>query len=129
MGPRATEPKSLARTSNMASAQDAAGAGPAQADRVRGWVLQAAPGAVAWAQRAMAVRPDSLDTLAGCDVPALVVVGEEDRLASVEDARAMVDALPRGELVVVEAAGHLAAVELPDAFATALVDAAPRFAR
>lgn len=75
--------------------------------------------AAAW-QRAMAGRPNSFDTLRATDVPALVVVGEEDSLASPEQAAAMVDALPNATLVSLPAAGHLAAIETPDAFAAAL---------
>ena len=101
---------------------------PQVVDRVRGWVEQAAPGAVAWAQRAMAARPDSFETLAQARVPALVVVGEEDRLTPPDESRAMHGALQDGELVVVPRAGHLSPVEAPDAVALAVVAAAPVFA-
>jgi pimeloyl-ACP methyl ester carboxylesterase len=89
---------------------------PMVSGRVRG-LVQAAPGpAVAWAQRAMAARPDSFDTLRAFDRPALVVVGEEDALSPVADAQAMADALPQGRLAVLPEAGHLTAVETPEAF-------------
>jgi pimeloyl-ACP methyl ester carboxylesterase len=68
----------------------------------------------------MAARPDSLDTLRGVDVPALVVVGAEDALASAADAQAMVDALPRGRLVTIPRSGHLSAVETPEEFTSAV---------
>jgi pimeloyl-ACP methyl ester carboxylesterase len=68
----------------------------------------------------MAARPASFDVLSSVDVPALVVVGDEDVLSPVADAQAMADALPRGRLVVLEGAGHLTAVEVPGAFAVAL---------
>jgi pimeloyl-ACP methyl ester carboxylesterase len=84
--------------------------------RVRALVEAAPPAAAAWAQRAMAARPDSLDTLRATDVPALVVWGEEDELASRADVDAMVDALPQGRLAVLSAAGHLSAVEVPEEF-------------
>ena len=93
---------------------------PEVTGRVRALVQSAPPAAAAWAQRAMAARPDSLDVLAATDVPALVVVGDEDALSPVADARAMADALPQGRLVVLEGAGHLSAVEVPDAFAGAV---------
>ena len=75
--------------------------------------------AAAW-QRAMASRPDSFDTLRATDVPALVVVGEEDWLAPPAQAAAMVAALPNARLVELPAAGHLSAIETPDAFAAAV---------
>jgi pimeloyl-ACP methyl ester carboxylesterase len=88
--------------------------------RVRGLIAAAPPAAVAWASRAMAARPDSVATLRGTDVPALVVVGEQDTLSPVAQAQAMVDALPQGRLVVVPEAGHLSAVEDPEVFAAAV---------
>jgi pimeloyl-ACP methyl ester carboxylesterase len=87
--------------------------------RVRALVEDAPPAAAAWAQRAMAARPDSFDTLRTVTVPAIVVAGEQDALSSVADAQAMVDALPEARLVVVPRSGHLTAVEAPDAFNTA----------
>ena len=78
-------------------------------------LLQAAPPAsVAWAQRAMARRPESLDTLRGLSVPALVVVGAEDTLSPVSDAEAMAAALTDSRLEVIPRAGHLTAIETPD---------------
>ena len=89
-------------------------------------LVERAPGyAVAWAQRAMAARPDSLDTLCGVAVPALVVRGEEDELSSAEDTQAMVDALPAARLVTIPAAGHLTAVETPEEFNAALLEFLP----
>jgi pimeloyl-ACP methyl ester carboxylesterase len=95
---------------------------PAVVHRVRGLVQAAAPEAVAWAQRAMAARPDSFDVLRGTDVPALVVVGDEDRLSSLADSQAMVDALPQGRLHVLPGAGHLTAVETPETFTGAVLE-------
>ena len=86
------------------------------AGRVRGLVQSAPPPAVAWVQRAMAARPDSLDVLRATDVPALVLVGDEDELSTPQDAQAMVDALPQGRLAVLPGSGHLTAVEVPDTF-------------
>ncbi|MFF0310160.1 alpha/beta fold hydrolase [Streptosporangium sp. NPDC004379] len=88
--------------------------------RVRGLVQSAPPRAVAWAQRAMAARPDSFDTLRALKVPALVLVGEEDGLTPRADAEAMAGAVPDGRLTVIEKAGHLSAVEQPEAFNRAL---------
>lgn len=89
---------------------------PMVVGRVRGLVQAAPAPAVAWAQRAMAERPDSFDTLRAFDRPALVVVGEEDVLSPVADAQAMADALPQGTLAVLPEAGHLTAVETPETF-------------
>ncbi|MGW7477797.1 alpha/beta fold hydrolase [Nonomuraea muscovyensis] len=90
--------------------------------RVKGLVQSAPPGAVAWAQRAMAARPDSFETLAGLKVPLLVVVGEEDELATPADAEAMARAVPDGRLEIIPKAGHLSAVEQPEAFNAAVAE-------
>jgi pimeloyl-ACP methyl ester carboxylesterase len=90
--------------------------------RVKGLVQSAPPGAVAWAQRAMAARPDSFGTLSALKVPLLIVVGEEDELASPADAEAMARAVPEGRLEVIPKAGHLSAVEQPEAFNAAVVE-------
>jgi pimeloyl-ACP methyl ester carboxylesterase len=95
---------------------------PLVAGRVRGLVAAAPAPAVAWASRAMAARQDSFDVLRSCKVPALVLVGDEDELAPVAEAQAMVDALPRGRLAVLPGAGHLSAVETPDTFTDAVVE-------
>jgi pimeloyl-ACP methyl ester carboxylesterase len=84
--------------------------------RVKALVQQAPATAAAWAQRAMAARPDSTDGLQKLGVPALVIVGEEDALATVSDAKHMVDAIPSAELVSIGGSGHLTAVEMPDEF-------------
>ncbi|WP_344579771.1 alpha/beta fold hydrolase [Nonomuraea roseoviolacea] len=90
--------------------------------RVKGLVQSAPPGAVAWAQRAMAARPDSADTLAALKVPLLVIVGEEDQLAPPAEAEAMARAVPGGRLEVIPKAGHLSAVEQPEAFNAAVAE-------
>ncbi|MEW9533074.1 alpha/beta fold hydrolase [Microbispora sp. NPDC049125] len=84
--------------------------------RVRGLVQAAPPAAVAWAQRAMAARSDSFGTLRSLQVPALVIVGSEDELSPPSDAEAMAQAIPEAKLAVIDKAGHLSAVEQPEAF-------------
>jgi pimeloyl-ACP methyl ester carboxylesterase len=88
--------------------------------RVKALVERAPVHAVAWAQRAMAARPDSYDTLRAVSVPALVVVGDEDAISPPEEASAMADALPQSTLVTIPGSGHLTAVEAPDEFNAAL---------
>jgi len=90
--------------------------------RVRGLIKVAPPKAVAWAQRAMANRRDSFDTLRGLRVPALVIVGDEDRLSPLAEAEAMAEAIPEAKLAVIEQAGHLSAVERPEEFNRLVAD-------
>ncbi len=89
---------------------------------IGGWIDDQRPSGVAWSQRVMAARPDRTTVLAACRVPAVVVVGEQDRITPVAAAEHMVDVLPDATLVVVPGAGHLTSVEDPDAVAGALAD-------
>jgi pimeloyl-ACP methyl ester carboxylesterase len=115
-GPRVLEELVLPNLLGETTKQDR----PDIVARVREQVGAARPDGVAWAQRAMADRPESFGTLRAADLPALVVLGEEDALSPPADAQAMADALPRGRLVVIPAAGHLSAVEAPGQFAAAV---------
>ncbi|HEX2092218.1 MAG TPA: alpha/beta fold hydrolase [Longimicrobiaceae bacterium] len=78
------------------------------------------PEGAAAALRAMARRPDSRDTLRGFVGPVLVVVGEEDAITPVEEARGMAEVAPGGRVEVVPGAGHMAPVEQPDTVAAVL---------
>ena len=66
-------------------------------------------------------RPDSTPLLPRLAIPALVIVGEEDGITPVADARAMASALPESTLAVLPRAGHLANLEAPEAFAAGLL--------
>ncbi|HEV8359728.1 MAG TPA: alpha/beta hydrolase [Candidatus Thermoplasmatota archaeon] len=52
--------------------------------------------------------------------PALVVAGREDPLCTLRESEALARALPRGEVVVLEACGHFPWYERPEAFRRAL---------
>jgi pimeloyl-ACP methyl ester carboxylesterase len=93
---------------------------PEVVDTLRRMVGEQSGAAVAWAQRAMAARPDSTAVLREADVPALVLCGEQDTLVSVETARSMADLLQRSELVVLSDSGHLPPVETPAELSTAV---------
>jgi pimeloyl-ACP methyl ester carboxylesterase len=83
-------------------------------------VRAADPLAVAWAQRAMAARPDSTALLPAVAVPAAVVVGDEDGVTGPDLARAMTAALPDAVLAILPRAGHLSPLERPEPVAAAL---------
>ncbi|WP_158843371.1 alpha/beta fold hydrolase [Saccharothrix deserti] len=100
----------------------APGADASVVERVRELILAQDPAEVAWAQRAMAVRPDSAEVLAGVDVPALVLVGEHDGLTPPALARELAGVLRRAEYVELAGAGHLSPLEVPEAFAGAVAD-------
>lgn len=85
------------------------------------WLSHAPPSGIAWAQRAMAARPDRLAALTTLEVPGLVLRGTQDALASQAEHQEMATALGT-EVLQVDGAGHLSAVESPREVAAALAD-------
>lgn len=65
--------------------------------------------------RALGARPDSRETAGEMEVPALVVVGEEDVLTPPAESAELAGLLPAGRLVTIPAAGHLTPLEKPAA--------------
>jgi pimeloyl-ACP methyl ester carboxylesterase len=96
------------------------GTNPEVIERLSEIFRQSDPAAIAWTQRAMAGRPDSFSTLKNFERPLLVIVGSEDEIAPIDDARKMADVTVHGELVVIEGAGHLAVMEQPKRSAKAI---------
>lgn len=89
-------------------------------DLIHRLMLDARPAGVSAALEAMKQRPDSTAELAAVDVPALVVVGEEDKPSPPDVAEAMCKSMPRCRLVVIPTAGHLSNLETPDVFTAEL---------
>lgn len=74
---------------------------------------------IAWGQRAMAARPDRTEVLRLVDVPVVVVAGDRDTIARVDDASEMAQAAGVSP-VLLPGVGHLVAVEAPAQVAAAL---------
>lgn len=70
--------------------------------------------------RALAARPDQSATLAAFRGPALVLMGEADRLCPRDRHDLMHALMPQSRLVVVPGAGHLPTLERPEATTAAL---------
>jgi len=92
------------------------GASPEVREFVRAMGRSQVPSGMKAALAAMRDRPDARPWLATFDVPAMVVVGSEDKLSPPSEAQEMVALLPRAELALVPGAGHLANLEAPAAF-------------
>ena len=58
----------------------------------------------------------ALDALRSTDIPVLAIAGERDRAQPPANARRIAEAAPRGELVVLEGAGHFPFAEDPEAY-------------
>lgn len=101
---------------------------PGVVAQVQDLILAADPVAVAWAQRAMAARPDAGAELSVFRRPSVVVVGQEDTLSPLPDALAMAAALGGVPVAEIPTAGHLSAVECPSGVSRALMAWADRIA-
>lgn len=93
---------------------------PEVVESARELIARADPEGVARALEAMRARPDSTPRLSEIEPPVLAIVGEEDTLTPVEEARRIVDGVPNGRLAVLPGAGHLSNLEAPEAFDEAL---------
>lgn len=62
----------------------------------------------------MAERPERTGLLSQINVPALVVAGEDDRITDFKTAKAMADALMKGEFLGIPDVGHMPMWEAPD---------------
>ena len=89
-------------------------------ERVKAWIAEQSPHAIAAAALGMAERPDSVPDLATIDVPTLVLTGTADRLIQPDVTAAIAERVPRAELLRIEGAGHLSNLEAPEAFDAAL---------
>jgi pimeloyl-ACP methyl ester carboxylesterase len=92
---------------------------------VRRWIGAQPAAGVAWAQRAMATRPDSVADIAGFGGPVLVLYGDQDVISPAADAEVMASAARSGgsptAVVEIAGAGHLTAIEDPEAVTRALL--------
>jgi pimeloyl-ACP methyl ester carboxylesterase len=112
---------------DIASGQDAiapliaAGTSPVISDELARIAGSVPPDTIAWAQRAMAARPDSTQLLAAASVPILILVGELDAVTPPAVARQMAALAPGAELVELPGVGHLTPAEDAVGFADALL--------
>jgi 3-oxoadipate enol-lactonase len=104
-------------------APDAPRENPALVDRLRQMIEATPLPGILGALGAIRDRPDSLPllpTLQG--VPVLVVAGADDQITPRDRAKAMADAIPGAQLLVLPGVGHLSPVECPEAVTAALAD-------
>lgn len=87
-------------------------------DAVHRMIAEASVEGIVGALEAMIARPDSSETCAGIDVPALVIVGDEDVPTPVKEARILASLIAGSRLEVLTQSGHLSNMERPAAFNT-----------
>jgi pimeloyl-ACP methyl ester carboxylesterase len=70
--------------------------------------------------RALQRRPDQQIALRKCAVPTLIVAGAQDPLTPVKRHQFMADLMPGAELLILEEAGHLPVLEVPEMVVSAM---------
>jgi pimeloyl-ACP methyl ester carboxylesterase len=81
-------------------------------DPVRGRIRRCTPAGIAFAQRAIASRPDNTGLLTSINVPTLVIAGAQDAIVGPAEVRAIADTIPDARYVELDC-GHLSNLELP----------------
>jgi len=95
---------------------------PSRRDAFREIMMTATPAGMIATQRAMSGRPDSSSTLRALKVPALVIVGDHDPIASVDDARRMAALIKGSKRIVIDSAAHASNFDQPEAFNRAVTE-------
>jgi 3-oxoadipate enol-lactonase len=103
-------------------ASDTAKKQPSIVERARQVIMGNKPEGIAAALRGMAQRPDATPVLATIEVPTLVIVGQHDVIATVDEMRGIAEAIPDAGWVIVPDAGHMAPLENPTVFNQALTE-------
>jgi pimeloyl-ACP methyl ester carboxylesterase len=94
---------------------------PDVVESARAIILRQRPAAIIAALYALRDRPDATAGLSAVNLPALVVVGEEDVVTPPAAAEHLAREIPGAELVSIPNAGHLANLENPAAFNSAVI--------
>lgn len=86
---------------------------PELVEEVQQVIRRSSPLGISAALLGMAARPDVTEWLPRIQVPALLIVGEEDAISPPAEMKAIAAALPQGAIEVIPQSGHLAPLENP----------------
>lgn len=89
---------------------------PAVVAHARALAVANDPAGLASQARGMALRADSTPLLPQIACPSLVIVGDQDAITPIPDARTLFERIPDAQLAILEDAGHLSNLEQPEAF-------------
>ena len=98
---------------------------PALVHRIRDMMATVSAATMVAALEGMLARDDATPWLGTIDVPALLVVGDEDAITPAKEMRSMHERIAGSVLEVIEQAGHLSPVEQPARFNEALMRFVP----
>lgn len=95
---------------------------PELVDEVLGWMAATSPSGLVLGLEAIRDRGDSSALLPQLSIPALVMGAQEDKAIPSEKSTDMAERIPGAQLCMLSAAGHMANIEQPEAFNSALID-------
>ncbi len=89
---------------------------PAAVEKIRKIIASTSPLATAGTLSALAARTDTTAALYGINVPALILVGQQDILTPPSASNSMKEKIPDSEMHIIANAGHLSNMENPAEF-------------
>jgi pimeloyl-ACP methyl ester carboxylesterase len=89
---------------------------PDAVSKIRKIIEKNSPGAICGTLLALASRTDTTDSLKKINIPTLILVGEEDKLTTPENARSMHHAIKNSQLHIVKNAAHMSNLEAEEEF-------------
>ncbi|GAB4298980.1 MAG: alpha/beta fold hydrolase [Desulfuromonadia bacterium] len=89
---------------------------------VANWMMSTSTNGLCGGLLAMRERPDYTERLAGFTLPSLVVGGGMDKLIPPSVTEGYAARLPKGRVIIVEGAGHLANIEAPNEVNQAILE-------
>nr|WP_320015230.1 alpha/beta hydrolase [uncultured Desulfobacter sp.] len=95
---------------------------PELVDEVRGWMTATPSSGLVLGLEAIRDRDDSSALLPQLKIPVLIMGAQEDKAIPPEKSTDMAERIPGAQLSMLSAAGHMANLEQPDAFNSALLD-------
>lgn len=90
--------------------------------------LEATAISVLYADYSACDKFDLLEDLHRISQPTLIICGTEDRLTPIKYSRYLEEKLPRGQVKIIEGAGHMAMLEKPEEVNQAVIDFTGQFA-
>lgn len=97
-------------------APESVNAKPAEVAAVKKMITDTAENSLGNTLRALSERKEMCNKLPRINVPVLIMVGKEDKITPLADARLMHEKIQDASLVVIDHAGHVANIEHPDEF-------------
>lgn len=95
---------------------------PSVVDSMKQMMFSTKPSSIAWAQLAMANRPDSLSELATWSCPTICIAGASDPITPPAALQSIADRIPGASIRIDPDSAHMTPLESPDWFAKQILE-------